>query len=278
VAYLRAFTDIPFAKEIAVGTEAQQDFETLAGKSARSMTQFAFVWEARYKATDQIIARQRISQVLELAAGLSPRGLAMTEDPNVIYVVTDLPQILEQEQAIAESILAKLHAQRSNLYFRTANAVNQGDLLQAAAPFQYGRPIAVVTEGLLPYLTRQEKRTLATNIHDLLTHYSGIWITPDVGTQQLVKRFSQVDENVMQRIENIASATGRDIKKNAFEDDDDMRRFFTDAGYLIEEYPHVNVLEDLSAVKLTQLNRSGVCEIMQVLRTLILTPVARSPS
>ena len=128
VAYLRAFTDIPFAKEIAVGTEAQQDFETLAGKSARSMTQFAFVWEARYKATDQIIARQRISQVLELAAGLSPRGLAMTEDPNVIYVVTDLPQILEQEQAIAESILAKLHAQRSNLYFRVANALDRDDL------------------------------------------------------------------------------------------------------------------------------------------------------
>jgi hypothetical protein len=125
---------------------------------------------------------------------------------------------------------------------------------------------------LLGYLTRQEKRTLATNIHDLLTHYSGIWITPDVGTQQLFKRFSQVEEDVQQQIENISSATGRDIEKNAFEDDDDLRRFFTDAGYTIEEYPHANVLEDLSAVKLTQLNRGEVRELMQVRRTLILTP------
>ena len=121
-----------------------------------------------------------------------------------------------------------------------------------AVPFQYSRPIAVVTEGLLGYLTRQEKRTLATNIRELFAPYGGIWITPDVGTQQLFKRFSQVDGDVQQRFEYISSATGRDIEKNAFEDDDDLRRFFSDAGYTIEEYPHANVLDDLSAVKLTQ--------------------------
>jgi O-methyltransferase involved in polyketide biosynthesis len=121
-----------------------------------------------------------------------------------------------------------------------------------AVPFQYSRPIAVVTEGLLGYLTRQEKRTLATNIRELFAPYSGIWITPDVGTQQLFKRFSQVDGDVQQRFEYISSATGRDIEKNAFEEDDDLRRFFSDAGYTIEEYPHANVLDDLSAVKLTQ--------------------------
>ena len=50
-----------------------------------------------------------------------------------------------------------------------------------------------------------------------------------------------------------------------------MRGFVTDAGYAIEEYLHANVLEDLSALELTHLSRDEVREILQVLRTLILT-------
>jgi O-methyltransferase involved in polyketide biosynthesis len=208
---------------------------------------------------------------LEVAAGLSPRGLAMTEDPNITYVVTDLPQILEQEQAIAEFILVKRHVQRLNLYFQVANALDRDDLFKAAAPFQRGMPIAVITEGLLPYLTREEKATLAANICDLLTQYGGIWICPDVTPRQTWKRFSEVDWDVRQRHQNISRATGRDFEKNAFEDDDDIRRFFTDAGYVIEEYPHVSVVDELSAVRLTHLNRDEVREIIRVFQTLILT-------
>jgi O-methyltransferase involved in polyketide biosynthesis len=271
VAYLRTFTDIPFTKEIAEETGAKHDFETLAGTSAESMTQFAFVFEARFKATDRIIAEHEVKQILEIAAGLSPRGLAMTEDHDVTYVATDLPQMLEREQAIAESILVKQHAKRSNLHFRIANALDRDELFEAAGPFQYGRPIAVITEGLLPYFVREEKKALAANIRALLTRYGGTWVCPDVTTRQSSKRFLRAGVASRQRIKNITGATGRDIEKNAFEDDDDVLRFFADAGYTLEGYSHTNVLEDLSALKLTQLNRDEVREILQMLRTLILT-------
>ncbi|MGZ4944096.1 MAG: hypothetical protein ACXV6K_07440 [Halobacteriota archaeon] len=125
VAHIRSFTDIPFAREIAVASGAEKDFQTLTGKSADFMTESAFNLEARYKATDQIIARYHITQVLEIAAGLSPRGLVMTEDPNVVYVATDLPEILEQEKAIAESVLAKMNMHRPNLHFRISNALDR---------------------------------------------------------------------------------------------------------------------------------------------------------
>jgi O-methyltransferase involved in polyketide biosynthesis len=271
VAHIRAFTDIPFAREIAVASGAEKDFQTLTGKSAEFMTQSAFNWEARYKTTDQIIARYHITQVLEIAAGLSPRGLAMTEDPNVVYVATDLPEILEQEKAIAESILAKMNIHRPNLHFRIANALDRESLLQAAVPFQSGKPIAIITEGLLPYLTREEKETLAGNIRDLLKQHDGIWITPDVSTKQLWKFFSQADDTMQQRMQNISGATGRDIETNTFEDESDVRRFFTNAGFTIEEYSYSNVLEDLSSVKLSKFNREEILEILQMLKTLILT-------
>jgi O-methyltransferase involved in polyketide biosynthesis len=271
VAHIRAVTDIPFAKEIAVASGAEKDFQTLAGKSAEFMTQFAFNWEARYKTTDQIIARYHITQVLEIAAGLSPRGLAMTEDPNVVYVAADLPEILQQEEAIAESILAKLNIHRPNLYYRIANALDRESLLQAAIPFQSGKPIAIITEGLLGYLTRDEKETLAGNIRDLLKQHDGIWITPDASTKQLRKFLSQADDTMQQPMQNITGATGRNIEKNTFEDENDVRQFFTNAGFTIEEYSYSNVLEDLSSVKLSQLNREEILEILQMLKTLILT-------
>ena len=270
VAHIRAFTDIPFAKEIAAASGAETDFQTLAGKSAEFMTQSAFNLEARYKTTDQIIARYHITQVLEIAAGLSPRGLAMTENPNVVYVATDLPEILEQEKAIADSILAKSNLHRSNLYYRIANALDRESLLQAAIPFRSDKPVAIITEGLLPYLIRDEKETLAGNIRDLLKQHDGIWIT-DVPPKQLWKFVSQVDGTMQQRMQNITGATGRDIEQNTFEDENDVRQFFTSAGFTIEEYPFSNVLEDLSSVKLSKFKREEILEILQVQKTLILT-------
>ena len=271
VAHIRAVTDIPFAKEIAVASGAEKDFQTLAGKSAEFMTQFAFNWEARYKTTDQIIARYHITQVLEIAAGLSPRGLAMTEDPNVVYVAADLPEILQQEEAIAESILAKLNIHRPNLYYRIANALDRESLLQAAIPFQSGKPIAIITEGLLGYLTRDEKETLAGNIRDLLRQHDGIWITPDVSTKQLWKFISQADDTMQQRMQNVSGATGRDMEKNTFEDENDVRQFFTSAGFTIEEYYYSNVLDDLSSVKLSKFKREEIFEILRMQKTLVLT-------
>jgi O-methyltransferase involved in polyketide biosynthesis len=271
VAHIRAFTDIPFAREIASASGAEKDFQTLAGESAEFMTQSAFNFEARYKTTDRIIARYHITQVLEIAAGLSPRGLAMTEDPNVVYVATDLPGILEQEKAIADSILAKMNIHRSNLYYLIANALDRESLLQAAIPFRSDKPVAIITEGLLPYLTRDEKETLAGNIRDLIKQHDGIWITADVPPKQFWEFIAQADDTMQQRMQNVSGATGRDIETNTFEDENAVRQFFTSAGFTIEEYSYSNVLEDLSSAKLSKLKREEILEILHVQKTLILT-------
>jgi O-methyltransferase involved in polyketide biosynthesis len=272
VAHIRSFTDIPYAKEIAEESQAERDFQALAGASAESVIQLTPVWEARYKATDQIIAQRHITQVLEIATGLSPRGLAMTENPDVVYVATDLPQILAQIKTLAEAILTKLHAQRPNLYFRVVNALDHDELLSSVSPFQPSSPIAIITEGLLSYLTRAEKETLAANIHDLLKQYDGIWITPDVITKQWLKRLAQDDKSyAQQRIVNVSSATGSDFENNLFVDEDDLQQFFIKAGFKIEEYPHTCVIDKLSSIDILNLNRETVLEVLRMPKTLILT-------
>ena len=276
MAYLRTFTDIPFTKEIAAKSGAEKTFHELADESAKSMIRLAPMWEARYKVTNRILTERGITQVLELAAGLSPRGLAMTGNPDVVYVATDLPQILEEEKEIAEAILVKLNSERPNLYFQPANCFSMDSLSTAAVAFKHDRPLAIITEGLFPYLTRGERKALAGNIHELLEKYPGLWITTDVHTKQFLQKVPQFDENAKKRLTRISSSTETALESNIFDDENDLKQFFEKAGFKMEEYSYLNVFQDLSSVKILNLTQEEILKIQQgfrILRTLILTPL-----
>jgi O-methyltransferase involved in polyketide biosynthesis len=277
VAYLRTFTDIPFAKEIADESAAERTYQQLAGESKESLIRLSPYWEARYKATDRIITQRGITQILEVAAGLSPRGLAMTENRDVVYVVTDLPEILDQEKAIAEAILARLNSSRPNLHFETANALDRESLLMASTVFGSDRPVAIVTEGLLPYLNREEKTVLADNIHELFSRYRGVWVTSDVHTKQYREATYRLADGkeLRQRQNRIARSTGSDLESNLFDDENDLRRYFDKAGFEIEEYQYSNMIQDLSSPRLLNLNqedRERAFELLALSKTLILVP------
>jgi len=269
VAYGRTFTDIPFSREIAAACDAEKAFQTLS--VAESLPLQAPFWEARYKATNQIIAREGITQILEIAAGLSPRGLEMTGDPDVVYVATDLPEMLEQEKAIAGTILARLNIQRPNLHFSVANALDRDEVLRAATPFQSGKPVVILTEGLLTYLTRAEQATLAANVHELLARYGGVWIIPDVSTKQIWDTFRRIDKRMQQRVQTVSSATERSLYDNLFIDRNDVRQFFTSAGFKIEEYSFLHVLDELSSLKRLNIERESIVQTAQGFTVFILT-------
>ncbi len=268
VAYGRTFTDIPFSREIAAECDAEKAFQALS--ATQSLPLQVPLWEARYKATNQIIAREGITQILEIAAGLSPRGLEMTGDPDVVYVATDLPEMLEQEKAIVGAILARLNIQRPNLHFSVANALDLEEVVQAATPFQSGKPVAILTEGLLQYLTRTERATLAANVHELLARYGGVWITPDVNTKEIWDKIRGIDKRMQERAETIASATERSLYDNLFIDNHDVQQFFTSAGFKIEEYSYLHILDELSSLKRFNLDRERFVQTAQGFSVFIL--------
>jgi O-methyltransferase involved in polyketide biosynthesis len=110
--------------------------------------------EARYKSVVSAIKREGITQVLELASGLSLRGLAMTEDPEYTYVETDLPGITEEKQQIL-SIIKSNQAlrERQNLFFHAVNILEFPQISSAIRHFEPSRPVAVIHEGLFQYLS-----------------------------------------------------------------------------------------------------------------------------
>ena len=203
----------------------------------------------------------------------------MTEKPDVVYVVTDLPQILDQEKAMAEAILSRLNTQRPNLHFEAANALDHESLSRVSAVFALDRPVAVVTEGLLPYFNREEKTALANNIHEILSRYRGVWITSDAWTKQYAEaRFrlagrGMPEAKLRQYQDRISSSTGSNLESNLFADENDLRGFFDKAGFRIEEYQYSNVIQDLSSVRHLNLNQEDMkraFELLALSKTLIL--------
>jgi O-methyltransferase involved in polyketide biosynthesis len=269
VAYSRTFTDIPFAKEIAIKSNAKQSFEEQTGDIRGSP-----IWEARYKVTDKIIKEHGITQVLEIASGLSPRGLSMTRNSDVVYVATDLPQILEEEKEIAQSILAQSNESRPNLHFQAVNALDMESLSKAVTFFKKDKSLAVITEGLLPYFSMEEKQTLAKNIHKIFSEYSGCWITNEVYSKDALKKISQsADDFAKNRMKqdqyNILSGN------NVFSDEAEINRFFEQEGFKIEKYSHLKIFGDLTSVKNLGLSEEEIVKIKQILNikdTLVLTP------
>lgn len=111
---------------------------------------------------DTLIAARPDLQILEIACGLSPRGHRFTQKHRGIrYVEADLPGMVARKQPL----LASLHSLGDAHRIVRCNILEQGsdDSLEKviAREFDTGRPLIIITEGLVNYF-------------DLAT-ISGVW-------------------------------------------------------------------------------------------------------
>ncbi|MFX1324609.1 MAG: hypothetical protein ACFE8N_06620, partial [Promethearchaeota archaeon] len=97
----KALTTIPFAKEAA---------ELIWGKESIQLTQeklssIGFItrllhFEKRYLSIDRALFELGIKNIIELSSGFSFRGLSMCKDPDIFYIDTDLPEIIDNKKKI----------------------------------------------------------------------------------------------------------------------------------------------------------------------------------
>jgi O-methyltransferase involved in polyketide biosynthesis len=112
---------------------------------------------ARHKGIDALLARHiesgKVTQVIELAAGLSPRGWRfMQRYPNVLrYVETDLPHMAE----LKRELLGRVKQEGPQHRVVPVNALLEdgpGSLAELAATLDPAGGLAIITEGLMSYL------------------------------------------------------------------------------------------------------------------------------
>lgn len=155
----------------------------------------------RHAMIDRLCAESGCRQVLELAAGLSPRGAATTADPAIRYVELDLPaMIAEKRRLLARTPHGRDVLARPNLVLAAAD-VATADLAAHLAP----GPVCVIAEGLVMYLSAAEQRALWARIASLCAARPGSSFVFDLvptaeqpppgrvgrGLEALLKRFTR---------------------------------------------------------------------------------------
>lgn len=172
---LKAQTSLPYARQAA---EALFGTPLPDPGPAAEMRRFHF--EERARSLDEALAKVKVAAVLELASGLSFRGLELAERAGLAWCDTDLTAMAD----LKRELLPKIHPGPlpANYAVRALNALDPIAFKQAVAELPAG-PIAVIHEGLLMYLDDAEKQQLASNVREALRARGGYWITADVYVQ-----------------------------------------------------------------------------------------------
>lgn len=229
VAYLRTFTDIPHSTEIATLCNAREAFELIAGDALDDFLQLAPMNEMRYKATDAVLDKYACRKnIIELASGISPRGLIRSRNALCSYLETDLPEIIAEKKAIVTSDILKGDAV-NQLKFLAVNAVD-GDQFFAMEHHVCDGPVAILSEGLVMYLTIAERERLAQNVYQFLRRRGGIWIIPDFsfkeGDRQII-----CNPRVKRAMQRLADFTEREVGPTTPVSSDPPLLFLDKAGF-----------------------------------------------
>ena len=230
-AYMRQFSDIPFASEVAELMHSREVFEALLQgqqMTPEDLLWYAPIFEVRYKGVTEAIRRTGSRQVLELASGLSLRGLAFSQDPRYTYIESDLAGISAEKKAIIDRLRQKYGlADHANLHFPAVNALDRSQLQEAVKRLDRDQPLVVVNEGLFPYLSQDEMRAVVGNLRELLAEFKGSWITPDFSIKDEVNQVSEQQRN-FRRI--VAAATEHKMYNNAFDSLEQLMAFLGEMG------------------------------------------------
>ena len=244
VAYRRTLANIPYSQEIFDELqEIVQRTRTPEEIEALQYPEITPMFEARYKLTNQVLKENKTNQILEIAAGFSPRGIEMAKDPTLQYVELDLPGVAYEKRAILEKLIAQAKiSQLPNLHIEEGSALEMSDLERAVQSFKQ-EPLNVVNEGLLRYLSVEERTKLAKHVHALLERFGGAWITPDISIQ--TDSFEQLNDRMKEQNARVERLTGLDFSKNRFASEDAARSFFEDLGFEVEQHSFMEVSQEL---------------------------------
>ena len=274
VAYRRTLSDIPFSSEIF--DELQKIMRrTRSAAELQELEQLVQpditpIFEARFKLVNRLLKEQNARQILEIAAGFSPRSLAMARDPGVEYSEMDLPGVMTEKRSVFEELIKQSRIPRYlNVHLNAGNALVMGDLLSAVKPFRK-EPIAVVNEGLLRYLTFEEKTVVVRNVQELLRLFGGVWITPDLSLRPQ-GIFGLSGERMSDQFTRIERMTGIDAAKNYFGNEDSARAFFEDLGFRIERHSFMETANELVSPQRLHLSGEQVEKEIGRLAVLVMT-------
>ncbi|HMF33630.1 MAG TPA: class I SAM-dependent methyltransferase [Candidatus Lokiarchaeia archaeon] len=276
VAFVRAhFTNMPFAREIfqlarkfahiPLYERVPSSILRLAIFFPHSVESVAGL-EIRYLSTNMILETLGETwAIVEIAAGISARSLEWA-GRQTHYIETDLPEMLETKQSIFNTIASNKGIEdNSNHAFMPLNALNSSDWNALGEKYFAGRnlKIAVVNEGLLGYLSPEEKRQLRDNIRNFLTMFAaeGMWLSPDFVNQPSYN-LTWISKRIQRNTER---KTMRPLDR--FSDRGEIVNFLQQGGFRVDFPPNDEILDKLTCIPKMHLKRERVRPLLSLHQT-----------
>jgi len=221
---MKSSTSIAFAKQAATllwkESVPQELAHALTAENERRRQRH---FENRYRSLDRLLEQAGCRNVLEIASGLSFRGLELARTSSTHYVDTDLPALA----ALKAELVARLHPEPllGTLRVEALDALD-GQAFQRTVESMPDGPLSIANEGLLVYLDRHEKARLAANVRAALGKRGGRWLTADVYLKNPGGSAPTVGYG-----RSRAFIDAHRIEQNKFSDWAEAERFFQHAGF-----------------------------------------------
>lgn len=222
---VKAQTTLPFARQAAemlwgAGAVQEAERETASNPWAAGRRHH---FELRARSIDTALEAAGSTRILELAAGLSFRGLDWaSRRADVFYVDTDLPEM----SAAKADLVRRMHPAplRGTLRVSPLDALDHAAFRAIVGLLPAG-PVSIAQEGLLMYLDDAEKTALAGIVRETLLARGGVWITADVYVRSSVQ--PQRDERTTKFLEQ------HRVEEKKFEDFAAAAAFFEAQGFTV---------------------------------------------
>jgi hypothetical protein len=213
VAYLRSLDPQlhfqPAAPLLEIGRQLVEALEL----DAETLAALAELFQIRHHALDVALERACVRQIVELAAGISPRGFHWyMNHPDSVYVESDLPALMIRKAKLLRDAIPKSNRQTGGLlHCCGTNVMNHIGLEKTLDLLDAEQPFALVCEGLLLYFSQGEMDIFLDNMAKLLRdHPSGVWIT-DLVTRADLLHVVQASPGVAQGVRRVFEGTGRSV-------------------------------------------------------------------
>lgn len=219
----KAHSGLPFAREVAEVVFGPDEVMAAAIPTSPAAAIRRRHFELRARSVDEALDLVGATRIVELAAGLSFRGLARAVRDDVHYLDTDLPDLVDLKRSILRQLSPPTPA--GTYRIESLDVMDDSALARALESLPDG-PLSIAHEGLLMYLDADEKARLAASIHAALRSRGGRWITADVYLRRppTIAREEQVEKFLAEHR----------VEEQKFGSWNEAETFFASAGFTVD--------------------------------------------
>jgi len=250
------------------------------------------IHELRHVAMNRTIEETGIDNIFDLPCGYSQRVFEMLALGKT-YVGGDLPAVINSFLPVVNEMLTD--EEKKKVAFKVTDATSYESMEKAVAHID--GPICISMEGLTPYLNREEKARLFTNIRRLLAKKGGCWLSADVETMAYYRAgigtFAESKEDAQQMINAFLTAfsaqsdsdiMGNDLierkDKNASGlsggyDFDEMEKVYNSFGLKVERIPYYR--DDLELKMFSKLTPEQTAKLKALIKQVHIWKLTSDP-